>query len=519
MTALGGKETPRLADVLGSLSLVTDLAAGVPSESSLKTCAVAAELGRRLQLPDDDRADAYYTSLLRHLGCTAFSHEAAQLGAGDDHHFLQTFEDVDPTNLAATGARAVRRLARHARPGARAAAVTRVVTSPGTAAALARAQCSQAAALASDIAMSPRVVRALGQIYEHWGGGGPQGLAGEEIELAARLLHVANVVEIQHRHGGRARAEDQVRRRAGRHLDPRLCRAFLADSATFWALLEPTSIWEIFLELEPGAPKRVEAETRGDVALAFASFADLKIPSKVGHSRAVAALAERAGRVSALPADELATLRLAALLHDLGVVGVPNGVWEKPGALNPSEWERVRLHAYFTQRVLARVPGLERVAEVASLDHERCDGSGYPRATPLPESARSGRILAAADVYCALLEPRPYRPARDGAAAADVLRDEARAGRLSAHAVDCVLAATGKGPPPPATPPASVTEREVDVLVALARGWTNKEIGVALGISAKTVQHHLARIYEKLGVSTRAGAALVAVRSQLLPQP
>ncbi len=507
----------RLADVLGGLSLVTDTAAGVPAETSLRTCAVAVTLGRFLGLQDLDLSDAYYTSLLRHLGCTSFSHEAAHLGAGDDHHFLQTFEEIDPTELAATGARAVRKLGREAPASARLVAVARVLTSPRTATALALAQCSQATALASQIAMSPRVVQALGQIYERFDGGGPFGLQRDAIELGARLLHVASAIEIQHRHGGRVRAEEEVRRRAGHQLDPRIAEPFLASPGSFWALLEPISVWDTYLELEPGTVLRLEPEGREELAHAFANFADLKIPSKVGHSPAVAELAERAGRIFGLRADDVSTLRLAALLHDVGVVGVPNGIWEKRGPLNPAEWERVRLHAYFTQRVLARVPSLGRVADLASLHHERCDGSGYPRGSVSPESDRAGRLLAVADVFCALVEPRPYRGALSVTDAAEVLRKEAHAGRLCAASVDCVLAAVGRGKRPAAQ--RGVTEREAEVLVALARGLTNKEIGVALGISAKTVQHHLAHIYEKLRVSTRAGAALFAVRHNLVPMP
>jgi HD-GYP domain-containing protein (c-di-GMP phosphodiesterase class II) len=253
------------------------------------------------------------------------------------------------------------------------------------------------------------------------------------------------------------------------------------------------------------------------LALAFARFADLKIPSKVGHSPRVASLAERAGKLNGLKGDDLTTLRLAALLHDLGVVGVPNGIWEKRGPLNDAEWERVRLHAYFTQRILARAPGFDRVTQIASLDHERCDGGGYPRGMALPQSERAGRILAAADVYTAALERRPYRDALDADAAADLLRAEVLRGRLCESAVDCVLAAVGKAPPPSPGSHGAITGREAEVLVALGRGWTNKEIGVALGISAKTVQNHLASIYEKLGVSTRAGAALFAVRNNLVP--
>ncbi|MGO8994003.1 MAG: hypothetical protein ACLQVI_11790, partial [Polyangiaceae bacterium] len=317
MTAPEGPSptSSRLADALGGLSLITDAAAGVPPETSLRTCIVAVTLGRLLGLADLELSDAYYTSLLRHLGCTSFSHEAAYLSAGDDQQFLQTFEEIDPTNLTATGTRAVRALAKEAPPRARFRAVARVLSRPGTATALARAHCAQATTLASQISMTPCVVRALAQIYECFDGGGPSGLRSDAIELAARLLHVASEIQVHHRHGGRVRAVEEVRRRVGRQLDPRIAEPFLASPGSFWAYVEAPSVWDAYLELEPGTGLRLVSERREELARAFGSFADLKIPSKIGHSLAVAELAERAGRVRGLRPDEASTLRLAALLH------------------------------------------------------------------------------------------------------------------------------------------------------------------------------------------------------------
>jgi hypothetical protein len=209
----------RLADVLGTLSLSTDLAAGVPLETSLRTCAVAARLGRVLGLPSEVVSDGYYAALLRHLGCTAFAHETASSAAGDDHDFLRTFEAIDPLDRMAGARRAVGTLASGKGALARADAGLRTLLRPSLAASLAGAQCEQASTLAGDLGMSEGVVLGLGQIYErHDGRGAPAGLAGEAIERCARLLHVANLVEIQFRHGGRARAvEAPPRGAAARH--------------------------------------------------------------------------------------------------------------------------------------------------------------------------------------------------------------------------------------------------------------------------------------------------------------
>jgi HD-GYP domain-containing protein (c-di-GMP phosphodiesterase class II) len=507
----------RLADLLGALSLSTDLAAGAPMETSLRTCAVAARLACVLGLDDAAVSDAYYVGLLRHLGCTGFSHEAAASAAGDDQDFLRTFEAIDPLDRLATARQIVGGLARGKGAGARAEAIGRTLLNRSLPTSLAKAQCAQASTLAADLGMTARVACALEQIFERYdGSGAPNQLEGEQIELAARILHVATLVEIQFRHGGSALALDVVRARRGRQLDPRAVEAFIAEAESVWPLLSSSSAWEAFLDAEPGAPRMIREEDRGALALTFARYADLKAPSRLGHSPAVADLVCKAAAADGFKASELETLRLAALLHDLGVVGVPNGVWEKRGPLNMVDWERVRRHSYDTERILLRVPSLAPVAAIAGAHHERADGSGYPRGTALPPFARGARLLASADAYVAMIADRPHRRALSAAAAADELRREVAAGRLCRRATDAVVAAAGVERPAREVPAFDLTVRETDVLVEVARGSTNKEIAVALGIAARTVKHHLENIYVKVGVNTRSGAALFAVRHGLV---
>jgi HD-GYP domain-containing protein (c-di-GMP phosphodiesterase class II) len=486
----------RLADVLGALSAATDLATGVPMETSLRLCTLATALGAELGLGEDERGDTYYSALLRHLGCTAISHEAASVGGGDDHAHQVRMEDLDRSQLDEPARR-------HS---------TEVLLGV----------CNQAVSLASDLGMGSGVLRALGQMHERFDGLGVLGLRGEAIDPVARTLHVAMLVEVLHRQGGRDRALDEVRRRRGEQLDPAICDLFLADARAFWPLVESTSVWDSYLEAEPGARHLISEPRLDAVALAFARYTDLKTPALLGHSPAVATLVVAAAAEDGLDPGLIEGLRRAALLHDLGLVSVPNGILEKPGPLTPTEWERVRLHAYYTDRVLGRVPALAWVARVASYHHERCDESGYPRCVAPAVTDRATRLLACADSYRALTEARPYRAAFAPAAAATILRTEAREGRLCPRAVDSVLAAAGErsrsSAPPPAEPrlPAGLTPREAEVLVHVARGLTSKEVATVLSISTRTVQHHLEHVYAKAGVSTRAAAALFAVRNDLL---
>jgi len=281
--------------------------------------------------------------------------------------------------------------------------------------------------------------------------------------------------------------------------------------------LDDEPSWELVLACEPGE-RPVLTETQFDTACqALADFADIKSPYTLGHSPGVAALASAAARIGGLGEAEALALWRAGLLHDLGRVGVSAGVWTKPGLLTEREWEQVRLHPYYTERILARSPAFATIGALATLHRERLDGSGYHRRLPASLLSPAARLLAAADVYRALLEPRPHRPARPPAAAAAELARAVQAGGLDSDAVRCVLAAAGQQVKQ-ARPahPAQLTERELDVLRLIARGHSIKQMAQQLTISPKTVDTHIQHIYEKIGVSTRAGATLFAVEHNLL---
>jgi HD-GYP domain-containing protein (c-di-GMP phosphodiesterase class II) len=211
-------------------------------------------------------------------------------------------------------------------------------------------------------------------------------------------------------------------------------------------------------------------------------------------------------------------LRRAALVHDIGRTGVPNTIWDKPGPLSNAEWERVRLHPYYAERMLARPEALARLGAIAACHHERLDGSGYHRALPGSALSPSARILAAADAYHAMTRPRPHREALEPAQAAATLRDEVRAGRLDADAAEDVLKAAGHKPAGARerARPAGLTARELEVLLLVARGASSREVAEELTIAEKTARNHIERIYAKLDVSTRAEASLYAMRHGLV---
>jgi HD-GYP domain-containing protein (c-di-GMP phosphodiesterase class II)/DNA-binding CsgD family transcriptional regulator len=248
----------------------------------------------------------------------------------------------------------------------------------------------------------------------------------------------------------------------------------------------------------------------------MAQFADLKSPFTTGHSGGVSDLAAAAATRCRLPEADVAAVRHAALVHDLGRVGVPNGIWDKPGPLSSAEWEQVRLHPYYGERVLARSSGLARLGAVAGLHHERVDGGGYHRGMPGTLLPPPARILAAADVYYAMTEPRPYRPALTPDRAAAELRRAVRAGHLDGTAAEAVLEAAGHRVHRKRDWPSGLSAREVEVLRLVARGLSNRAIAGQLVISESTVAHHVQHVYTKIGVATRAGATLFAMQHALL---
>jgi HD-GYP domain-containing protein (c-di-GMP phosphodiesterase class II) len=504
--------TVRLAEVLAALSLATDAGNGFPLEKSLRTAVIAVRLGERAGLAPADLADTYYVALLRSIGCTAYAAETAALLGGDDVAFHALYERLDPGHRGAFVRDVVTGMGAWAPPAVRARSVARFLTvGPRKGLEATHSACEVSVSLARRLGLSPGVAEGLDQVYERWDGlGMPRALEGEALGVPARVAHVADIAWIAHLEGGVAGARAEVARRRGGHFDPRLAAAFAAAAEDVLAGLDAEDALEAALAAEPGPPAAFAPAELERFTAAFGDFADLKSPWTLGHSTRVAELA-----AGAAEPEERDALRLAGHLHDLGRTAVPNGIWDKPRALSAAEWERVRLHPYYTERILARTGAFAALAPLAGAHHERLDGSGYHRGLPAAALTRPMRVLAAADAYAAMTADRPHRPALDAAGAAAELRAETARGRLCPEAVEAVLGAAGHAPARRRAHPCELTDREVEVLGLLARGLTNKEIAARLVLSPRTVQHHVAHIYLKIDRRTRAGAAMFAMEHGL----
>jgi HD-GYP domain-containing protein (c-di-GMP phosphodiesterase class II) len=497
----------RLIELVGVLSLGTDLGLGQPLEHVLRQCLIAMRLGERLDLPEDELAVLYYTSLLAYVGCHVDAHEQARW-LGDDLVAKADARAVDFDGARAELAYLIGHLGAGRPPLDRLRLGLAYLGGAGRKAvdAMFENHWRATAELATALGIGEPVLHSLEHTFERWDGRGLRGARAAATPVTARVTVLVDVVEVYHRAGGVEAAVAAARERSGTQFDPELVALFAGAAGELLADLD--GAWDAVVAAEPGRPRRI-AEV--DAALeAVADFIDLKSPYALGHSRRVAELA------AAAAPEDAALVRRAGLVHDIGRLGVPNTIWDKPGPLTAAEWERVRLHPYLSERMLCASRALAPLGALAGRHRECPDGSGYPHGLRGDALVPAARVLAAADVLTALSEPRPHRPAHEPDQARAIARREAAAGHLDPEAVDAVLAAAGHAVRRRREGPSGLTAREIEVLRLLARGRSTREIAEQLVITRKTARNHVQHIYAKAGVSNRAQASMFAVRHGLV---
>ena len=505
----------RLAELVAALSLGIDLGFGQPMEHVLRQCLISLRLAEAIGLDGDQRADVYYTALLVNVGCHTDAHEQAKW-FGDDIAVKSIKYDHEQRGIKMA-------LAGMSKLGSGLPPLHRfrlglefAISGHRETDSMIAHHAAIARSMGEHLDLPAGVLDSLGAAYERWDGKGwPGDLAGDDVPLPSRIAQLAEYAEVANRLGGVTAVRELAHERRGAQFDPVLCDAIDSEGEVILSGLDDVGTWDAVIEAEPTLAVVLSGERLDAAFVALADFIDLKSPYFLGHARAVAELAREAGR--RLDVDPL-TLYRAGLVHDWGRMGVSNAIWDKPGPLGAGEWERVRLEPKITESMLRQSEALSPLAAIAVQHRERLDGSGYPSGLAGSAITRPARILGAADAYQAMREPRPHRPALSADAAAAELRAEVKAGRLDGEAVDAVLAAAGHRIPRRREGPAGLTPREVEVLVLVARGMSNKQIADRLVITAKTVGNHVEHIYSKIDAKNRAGASLFAMRHGLLPE-
>jgi HD-GYP domain-containing protein (c-di-GMP phosphodiesterase class II) len=508
----------RLADLVASVSLLSDLGFALPPEESMRSCLIATSLARRMGMAENAVADVYYTALLQHAGCTGFAHETA-IVYGDELVMNAAAARTDTNDLGDLVNTYLRAAARGKGPvGWTRATLYTLIRGSQFGRRYATARCEVGRETARRLGLGEGVRRGLHEVAEAWSGGsGVQGLAGEAISPAGRLAALAATAARFDEIGGPEAAIDAVRRRAGGELDPAIAAMFVANAVEILADTRDGDPRDNVLAAEPTPVRRVGGADLPAAAAAIGDLADLKSTFTLGHSDGVATLAADAAVRHGLDERAVEQGRLAALLHDLGRVGISNAIWERPGRLTAAEWEQVRLHAYHSERILARSDALRPIAGIAGMHHERLDGSGYHRGSPAREIGVEARLLGAADAFNAMTQARPHRAALSPEEASVQLQNDADAGRLDPDAVASVIGAAGLEPARRRVPqPSGLSDREVEVLRLLSAGLTNRQIADRLVVSPRTAEHHVQHIYTKIGASSRAAAALFAMEHGLL---
>lgn len=419
------REAIPTARLLAALSTALDLTEGQLPGHALRTCFLAMRLADDLGLTPADRASLFFAAFLKDAGCSSNAAAITRLFGTDDIEAKRRQATTDRSLLsyAAFTMRVIPqqdplplRLRRLISIGLRGRREQREIE---------QLRCERGASIARKAGFDDGVASAILDLHEHWDGkGDPRGLRGAEIHPLARILAACQGLDVFVSTAGSARAMTVLAERIGSWYDPDVADALL-DACRRGVLdeLAAPDLASRTMELEPGGQVRTSDDADIDrIASAFADIVDAKSPFTGSHSERVAEVAEALAARLGMPAQEVVDVRRAGLLHDLGKLGVPNTILDKPARLEAGEFEVIRRHPELTLRILAPVPTFSAVAELAACHHERLDGTGYFRGLTAPELALGARIVAVADVFEALTADRPYRAAMTVAEALGVMR-------------------------------------------------------------------------------------------------
>lgn len=508
----------RLAEPIVALSGVGDLVRVRRTGAAARSCFLACRLARAMGLSDETSREVFYTALLQHVGCVGYAHEAAAVFGGRDVEMNLAGSHTDFASPADMFRTFIPELSSGVDMLTRMRILTAALTkAPGLGPVIHRASCEVGVAVAERVGLPIGVGEALRHVEEWYDGkGGYLGRSGDAIPIAARIVLTAFTASVFGDFAGTDAAIQVVAKRGGRQLDPDAAAAFVDVGHELLAELDAISVDTAVLDEEPVPHVRIDGTQLDEVALAFGEAVDLKTMSTLGNARRAYDLAGRVAPALGLDATIVDRLRRAAALRDVGKAAISNAILDKRTPLTAAELDELRLHAYHTERILARAPTLAAEAELAGLHHEHEDGSGYHRGLRGDATPIGAKILAALDTYLAATADDP-----DATAAIDRacrhLTDLGRSGVLNDDVARAVVqCVTGAGRPLQRAYPAGLSQRQVEVVRLIARGMSNKQIAAQLVVSPRTAEHHVQDIYFKIGRSSRAAVALFAMEHRLL---
>jgi HD-GYP domain-containing protein (c-di-GMP phosphodiesterase class II) len=405
----------RLAELLGALSHALDMVEGQPAGHCVRCCWIGMHIAERAGLNDAEMWELYYVLLLKDLGCSSNAARICKLFMTDDLAFKHDAKTIDGSLpqalrfvLSHTGLKAG--LAERFR-----ALIQVFLASGQIARELVDTRCQRGAEIARRMRFSEAVAQGIQNLDEHWDGGGqPLGLRADAIPMYSRIALLAQVADVFQVANCGDDARQAVSSRAGTWLDPQLTEIFeqISGDAAFWRTLRSDDLQFAIFALEPAQhTKVVDEDYLDDIAAAFAQVVDSKSPYTSGHSERVTIFSDLIAERLGLSPEQRRWLKRAALLHDIGKLGVSNSILDKPGKLDAEERAAMQLHALYTETILSRIAAFRDLARVAGAHHERLDGKGYPHGLAGEQITLETRIITTADIFDALTADRPYRPA------------------------------------------------------------------------------------------------------------
>ncbi len=415
----------QLSEILGALSFALDLTEGQPPGHCVRCCWIGMQIANDIGLDDHQTWQLYYTLLLKDLGCSSNAARICELYIADDLNFKTDFKRINGSLpqalrfvLSHTGLKSG--LSERFR------AIINIMQNGGEISSeLIATRCQRGAEIARKMRFDEDVAQGILDLDEHWDGNGkPMNLVGTDISLFARIALLAQVVDVFQKAGGEDAAHREINNRSGTWFDSEIVASFnrLAKRPSFWDSMNSEDVQEIIYDFEPAQHvKTVDDDFLDDIAAGFAEVVDSKSPFTSGHSDRVTLFADMIAEVLQFSAERRRWLKRAALLHDIGKLGVSNTILDKPAKLDDAEWVVMKRHAEFSELILGRIQAFKDLAPIASAHHEKLDGTGYPKGLKGDEIALESRILAVADIFDALTADRPYRKAMDVSKALEIM--------------------------------------------------------------------------------------------------
>jgi len=443
-------EALKYSEVLSALSFVLDMVEGQPEGHVVRSCFIGMMIAEQVGLSDEERSELFYALLLKDAGCSSNASEVTALFGSDDFRAKRDFKTVNWSRLPDAVLYAARTVGAEGNLWSKARRFVSVAKAgPGAGRELVRVRCERGAEISRLMGFPEGTARAIRALDEHWDGAGhPDGLRGEEIPLLARICGLAQTAEVFYTAHGPVRAEGMVKARRKRWFDPELVDAFLSQArgGRIWGALAAADLARSVSKLEPPERAVVATPERLDLtALAFARIIDAKSPFTYEHSEGVANAAAAVSEHMGLSPRVVRDQTRAGLLHDIGKLAVSNTILDKPGRLTGAEFARVKRHPGVTYEVLKRVAPFRGIVEVAASHHEKLDGSGYHRGLSAENLSPESRILAVADIFDALSQDRPYRPAMPTEKVLLILKRECDDNKLCPESVAALTELVEKG--------------------------------------------------------------------------